>query len=67
MIVLTPEQVKLLAAQPQEAVLNPETQEEFVLVPKGLYERMCRIVNGPNRRGWDDPELDVYEQYRKKS
>ena len=25
-----------------------------------------RVVDGPNRRGWDDPELDVYEQYRKK-
>jgi hypothetical protein len=47
-------------------VLNPRTQEVFVLVRKDVYDLVRRIVDGPNRRGWDDPELDVYEQYRKK-
>ncbi len=66
MIELTQDQIKLLAAQPQGPVLNPETQEVYFLVRKDVYERMCRIVDAASRRGWDDPELDVYEQYRKK-
>jgi hypothetical protein len=47
-------------------VVNPATQEVFVLVRQDVYELVRKIIDGPNRRGWDDPELDVYEQYRKK-
>jgi len=46
-------------------VLNPHTNEFFFLVRPDVYELVRRVIDGPNRRGWDDPELDVYEQYRK--
>jgi hypothetical protein len=67
MIELTEEQVKALEAQKGPLhVLNPRTQEVFVLIREDVYKLTCSIVSGPNRRGWDDPELDGYEQYRKK-
>jgi hypothetical protein len=48
-------------------VLNPRTREVYVLVRQDVYQQASRILDGPNRRGWDDPELDVYEEYRKKT
>ena len=48
-------------------VVDPATQQAFVLIRKEVYELVRKIIDGPNRRGWDDPELDVYEQFRKKS
>jgi hypothetical protein len=68
MIELTPEQIRALENQkpvPLQLV-NPATQEVFVLIRKEVYDLTCRIVSGPNRNGWDDPELDIYEQFRKK-
>jgi hypothetical protein len=69
MIELTQEQLQALEAQPQGPlqVLNPRTREIYVLVRQDVYDLVRRIIDGPNRRGWDDPELDVYEEYRKKS
>lgn len=47
---------------------DPKTNETYVLLKQDTYERMRRIVDGFARSaGWDDPELDVYEQYRKKA
>jgi hypothetical protein len=43
------------------------THEVYVLVPKDVHDQMKRFIDGPNRRGWDDPNLDIYEQYRKKA
>jgi hypothetical protein len=46
---------------------DPETGQEYVLVPAEQYEKLRAVVDGITRRaGWDDPALDVYEQYRKK-
>ena len=68
MIELTEEQVRALAEQKAPLhLVNPHTQEVFVLIRQDVYQRTCEIISGPNRRGWDDPELDVYEQFRKKS
>jgi hypothetical protein len=45
--------------------VDPRTNAEYVLVRKDVYERLWAIVDGATRRaGWDDPALDVYEQYR---
>jgi hypothetical protein len=69
MIELTEDQVQALQAQSNGPlrVLNPRTHEVYVLVRQEVYEQASRILDGPNRRGWDDPELDVYEEYRKKT
>jgi hypothetical protein len=64
-------------------VIDPATQETYVLLRGDLYERIKAYlaaeeefdprdayeafgqVAGP--AGWDDPAMDVYEQYRKPS
>jgi hypothetical protein len=56
---LTPEQI--------EAVRKGETVRledgEFVVLRTDVYERLRAIVDGFARRaGWDDPEMDVYDQ-----
>jgi hypothetical protein len=67
MIELNAEQVQAMEGQKSPLhVLNPKTQEVYVLIRKDVYDLTCRVVSGPNRNGWDDPELDVYEQSRKK-
>jgi hypothetical protein len=60
MIELTAEQQRVMATNSNGPVhvLNPATQAVYVLVPKDVYELTCRIISGPNRRGWDDPADD---------
>jgi hypothetical protein len=59
MIELTPEQARAMAAQNTPLrVLNPHTQEVFVLIRQNVYELTCGIVSGPNRAGWDNPADD---------
>ena len=49
-------------------VHDPRTNQTYVLVPADVYERMRALLDGYTKRaGWDDPELDDYEIYRKKS
>jgi hypothetical protein len=46
--------------------VDPDTGQEFVLVPSEPFQKLKAIVDGVTRRaGWDDPALDLYEQYRK--
>jgi hypothetical protein len=65
MIELTHEQAMAVEQGEPPVLLNPATGEEFVLIRKEAYEKMRRFM-APLERGWDDPALDVYEQYRKK-
>jgi hypothetical protein len=66
MIDLTEEQQRELGKAEPTKVRDPRTNETFVLVPVGVYERMRAIIDGATKRaGWDDPALDAYEQYRK--
>jgi hypothetical protein len=67
MIELTEEQQQALSAEKGPLqVVEPRTKEVYVLIRLDVYKLTCSIVSGPNRRGWEDSELDVYEQYRKK-
>jgi hypothetical protein len=46
---------------------DPESGQEYVLVPREQFEKMRKVIDGVTQRaGWDDPQLDVYEQYRKR-
>ena len=46
--------------------VDPESGREYVLVPAEQFEKLKAVVDGVTRRaGWDDPALDIYEQYRK--
>jgi hypothetical protein len=49
-------------------VNDPETDTAYVLVRADIYERLRAVVDGISRRaGWDDPEMDVFDRYRKPS
>jgi hypothetical protein len=66
MIELNEEQLKVLDARAEEppAVIDPRNRETFVLVRREVYEQMRLWMESFNRAGWDDPALDVYEEYR---
>jgi hypothetical protein len=64
---LTPEQRQALR-DGVNRVRDPETNEIYVLIREDFYERLRKVVDGFTRStGWDDPELDVYERYRKQA
>jgi hypothetical protein len=68
MLDLTPEQRQELDKPELVRLRDPKTDETYVLVRADVYERMRAVIDGFTRRaGWDDPELDVYEKYRKKA
>ena len=67
MIELTQQQRQELNGPEPLRLRDPDTNETYVLVRADVYERMRAIIDGYTKRaGWDDPALDVYEQYRKK-
>jgi hypothetical protein len=71
---------EMQAAKRGEAVRLTADDIEVVLIRADLYdrikgaiyddspltqeERLALIQQAGQRAGWDDPELDVYEQYR---
>lgn len=66
MIELTEEQRRELDNREPVRARDPKTGDTYVLVRADVYERMRAVIDGYTRRaGWDDPELDIYEQYRK--
>lgn len=68
MIELTKEQQQALDTQTEQppVVIDPRTGQEYLLIRRQVYE-LVRGTLQPYNRGWeDDPEMDVYEQYRKK-
>jgi hypothetical protein len=59
MIELTDEQVRAMAeCQGPLQVMNPKTQEVFVLIRKDVYDLTCSIVGGDKGRVWDDAADD---------
>lgn len=66
MIDMTEEQARAVEQIDHLPILvNPKTGEEFVLVRREMFDRLRKQLQ-PLSRGWDDPALDVYEEYRKK-
>ncbi len=66
MIELTEKQVQALAAQhpkPLELV-NPATQEVFVLIRKEVYDLTCSIVGGRPGQVWDENDGDLIQTRR---
>jgi hypothetical protein len=60
MIELTHEQVQAMDSQKPTPlqVLNPATQEVFVLIRKEVYDLTCSIVGGGKGQVWDDQADD---------
>ncbi len=57
MVALTEEQIQALESQKEPLKLvNPNTQEVFVLIRQEVYKLTCGIICGLNQGGWDDPD-----------
>ena len=68
MIELTQAQRQEMNGEQPARLHDPETDQTYVLVQADVYEKMRAIIDGMTRRaGWDDPAMDEYEIYRKKT
>jgi hypothetical protein len=56
----------LEAAEQPPVAVDPRTGQEYLLIKREVYELVRGILKPFNRGVEDDPEMDVYEQYRKK-
>ena len=81
-MVLTDEQREAIKNGQPVHVTDPEAQLDCVVVRADVFDRVRALLIGDGpltqeekvaaiqaaglRAGWDDPTLDVYEQYRKK-
>jgi len=67
MIQLRDDQLQALDAPEQPPVaVDPRTGQEYLLIKREVYD-LVRSILKPLTRGWeDDPDVDLYEQYRKK-
>jgi hypothetical protein len=75
---LTPEQVQLLAAQPDSppVLVDPESGRRYVLLRAEVYERVKAVlgevfepldaypaIDRAFAEGWGGPEMDDYDRY----
>ena len=57
MIELTEEQARALDAEEKPArIVDPRTRETFVLIRADVYETVRKVVESPNRRGWEQDD-----------
>jgi hypothetical protein len=60
MIELTQEQARAMAQEKTPLhVVNPLTQEVFVLIREDVYKLTCNIVGGAKGQVWDDEDDDL--------
>jgi hypothetical protein len=69
MIELTQEQLQAInrEADRPTIVVDPQTGQQYRLIKEEVYKLMQGIVKPFNKGVEDDPDMDDYEQYRKKS
>jgi hypothetical protein len=68
MIELTEQQRQDLDGQEQPpSAVDPATGQVYRLIKQEVYQLVQGIVAPFNKGVEDDPEMDVYEQYRKTS
>jgi len=67
MIELRDDQLQALdAPEPPPVAFDPRTGQEYLLIKREVYELVRGIIKPFNKGVEDDPEMDVYEQFRKK-
>jgi hypothetical protein len=67
MIELSEDQVRAIEREPPPPLaVDPRTGQKYRLISEEMYQRIQAVLR-PINRAWADPELDVYEQYRRKS
>jgi hypothetical protein len=64
MIKLTEQQAEALNSEKPLRLVHPHNGQIFVVVRQELYESMRKWGESLNQAGWDDPALDIYEEYR---
>ena len=57
MIELTDSQVKALGSQQPAVAVDPRTGQEYLLIPREVYERVTAALK-PLSRNWDNPADD---------
>lgn len=76
MIELTQEQRKAMNEQSDVRLIDPQTNETFVLIRAEVYDRLRQLLSNDSefsaedaipllnevlgKEGWDDPEMDIY-------
>jgi hypothetical protein len=79
MLELTQEQRQAIAGAESPVILDPETQQSYVLVRKEVFDRIKALLyddsewtsdeqlrllaESGKRAGWDALEMDVYDNY----
>lgn len=65
MIPLTPEQCRAVQSAGEMFVRleDPETHRAYVLMDQEVFDRWLAWVQ-PLREAWDDPAMDVYNDYQ---
>ena len=79
MIQLTQDQRHAIAGAESSVMLDPETNQSYVLVRKEVFDRIKGLLyddsewttaeqlrllaDSGTRAGWDAPEMDVYDNY----
>jgi hypothetical protein len=79
MIELTEEQRRVVAAEENPTIVDPQTRESYVLVRKDMFDRIKRLLYDDSEmshddlrlllacsskeNGWDEPGMDEYDNY----
>lgn len=60
MIELTQEQAKAMEQENSPLhVVNPRTQEVFVLIRQDIYKMTCNVIGGAKGQVWDETDDDL--------
>ena len=79
MIELTEEQRRLVSAEQNPVIVDPQTLAAYVLVRKDVFDRIKRLLyddselthdemrlllaRSSKENGWDEPGMEQYDQY----
>ena len=79
MLELTEEQWQIVAGEENPTILDPKTQEAYILVRKTVFDRIqgllyddsemthdelrLLLARSSKENGWDEPGMDAYDNY----
>jgi hypothetical protein len=64
MVPLTEEQIRALSLEKAPLrLVNPHTQEVYVLIRHDVYDLTCNIIGGKKGQVWDDDDDDLIRKH----